>query len=257
MESFSIGRAFSRTGSLISASLGSVGLFVVIVQLVSGVINYGLRSQMAGMMAASQASRDPAVKLAMFGSGWYWALMATSLVLGSIVFSGAISGMIKVGNGESTSVGDCFAMGVKKFLPVLGLLVLWILGIYAGFILLLVPGCILVAMWSVAMPALLAEDTGVIGAFGRSRALTKGSRWQIFLLLLIVVLLLYGALGVMMALIGVPLSGFAVAVYSNLPLQAGMVVFGAAFALVLDALLVAIYQELVELKGGKLSDVFA
>jgi hypothetical protein len=44
----------------------------------------------------------------------------------------------------------------------------------------LVPGVILYVMWAVASPVLVAERTGVVGAFGRSRFLTRGARWKVF-----------------------------------------------------------------------------
>jgi uncharacterized membrane protein len=54
--------------------------------------------------------------------------------------------------------------------------------------------------WCVAAPALVEERGGVFASLGRSRALTKGSRWKIFALLLIFVLallLFQGAVGLL------------------------------------------------------------
>src|SRR3546814_8344703 len=58
----------------------------------------------------------------------------------------------------------------------------------------------LFCMWAVVAPALVEERTGVFGAFGRSRELTKGARWKVFgleLILLVamwIVTLMFGLL---------------------------------------------------------------
>lgn len=56
---------------------------------------------------------------------------------------------------------------------------LQILGVAAGWLILVVPGVIWAVMWSVSLQAYVVERTGPIAAFGRSRALTKGSRWRV------------------------------------------------------------------------------
>jgi ABC-type Fe3+ transport system permease subunit len=44
-------------------------------------------------------------------------------------------------------------------------------------------------MWWVYVPAIVVEGKGIIGAFGRSRELTRGRRWHLLGLLVIVVIL--------------------------------------------------------------------
>jgi uncharacterized membrane protein len=46
-------------------------------------------------------------------------------------------------------------------------------------------------MWAVITPVLVIERTGVIDAFGRSRFLTKGARWRIFGLFLILIVIFW------------------------------------------------------------------
>lgn len=40
--------------------------------------------------------------------------------------------------------------------------------------------------WCVAVPSLVADRTGVFGAFSRSAELTRGNRWRIFALFVVV-----------------------------------------------------------------------
>ncbi|MEM8936566.1 MAG: hypothetical protein AAGC77_09185 [Pseudomonadota bacterium] len=126
----------------------------------------------------------------------------TNLFGGAIVFAwivGAVAGYILQGaiihgavvdfNGARASLGDCLSTGLKHFLPLVGIAILMTLGIAAGMLLLIIPGIILAIMWAVAIPAQVIENMGVLKSFGRSRELTKGSRWKIFGLFVIYIIL--------------------------------------------------------------------
>ncbi|HEX7822039.1 MAG TPA: hypothetical protein VF463_15630 [Sphingobium sp.] len=112
-------------------------------------------------------------------------------LLCSMLAQGAIiRASLAYAGGERASFGECIAVGLTKLLPLIGLSILLMLGIMAGFLLLFIPGVILLIMWSVAAPALVAEPVGILGAFGRSRYLTKGARWKIFGMLILMFVLL-------------------------------------------------------------------
>jgi hypothetical protein len=68
--------------------------------------------------------------------------------------------------------------------PVLGQLILVGIvagiGILIGFLLIIVPGLILITIWSVAAPVVVLERPGVFAALGRSRELVRGNGWQVF-----------------------------------------------------------------------------
>ena len=68
--------------------------------------------------------------------------------------------------------------------PVLGQLILVGIvagiGILIGFVLIIVPGLILITIWSVAAPVVVLERPGVFAALGRSRELVRGNGWQVF-----------------------------------------------------------------------------
>jgi hypothetical protein len=69
--------------------------------------------------------------------------------------------------------------------PVLGQLLLVgivaAIGIVIGFVLVIVPGLILITIWSVAAPVVVLErPAGVFAALARSRELVRGNGWQVF-----------------------------------------------------------------------------
>ncbi len=87
---------------------------------------------------------------------------------------------------QPVTLGDMIKVAARKFWPILGLGILAALGIAVGSVLLIVPGVILALAWCVALPVMVIEDRGIIDSFKRSAELTRGKRWAIFLLFLIV-----------------------------------------------------------------------
>ena len=65
-------------------------------------------------------------------------------------------------------------------MPLLGLGIVAGIAIGIGFLLLIVPGLILMTIWSVAAPVLVLERAGVFASLGRSRELVRGNGWQVF-----------------------------------------------------------------------------
>jgi hypothetical protein len=63
------------------------------------------------------------------------------------------------------------------------------IGIVIGFILVIIPGLILITVWSVAAPVVVLERPGGLGALRRSRELVKGNGWNVFAVILLLVIL--------------------------------------------------------------------
>lgn len=82
--------------------------------------------------------------------------------------------------------------------------ILFGIGVGIGLVLLIVPGLILLTLWSVGAPAIVAEGAGPIAAFGRSWRLVRGDAWSVFGTL-VVVLLIVIAIGVVLGVIATPI----------------------------------------------------
>jgi hypothetical protein len=99
------------------------------------------------------------------------------------------------------SVGELFSHAT----PYLGTLIL--AGILAGiaiaigFVLIIVPGLILLTIWAVISPSIVVEDKGVFEAFGRSRELVRGHGWQVFGAIVLAFLIIV-VVGIVASLIG-------------------------------------------------------
>jgi hypothetical protein len=77
--------------------------------------------------------------------------------------------------------------------PVLGQLILVGLvasvAIVVGLFALIVPGLILVTIWSVFVPVIVLERPPGLGSLGRSRELVRGNGWQVFAVLFVLFVL--------------------------------------------------------------------
>jgi len=129
--------------------------------------------------------------------------------------------------------------------PVLGQLIL--VGILAsivivlGFIL-IVPGLVLLTIWSVFVPVIVLERPPGLGSLTRSRELVRGSGWQVFGVLLILFVLI-GVLAVVLAVVAAS-AGTAVGIVVR-------VVFG-VLTQPLGALAAAVlYFELLRARGER------
>jgi hypothetical protein len=81
---------------------------------------------------------------------------------------------------------------LRAAMPVLGQLILVGIiagiGIVIGFVLIIVPGLILLTIWSVAAPVVVLERAGAVRALGRSRELVRGNGWPVFGVIVVLVI---------------------------------------------------------------------
>lgn len=104
----------------------------------------------------------------------FWAL--------SILYQGMVVKLVQdVRDGQRDhSVRDLVASVSPVFWPLLGVSLLFGLGVALGFVLFIIPGLILITIWSVVAPVTVLERPGVFAAFGRSRQLVRGNGWAVF-----------------------------------------------------------------------------
>jgi hypothetical protein len=119
-----------------------------------------------------------------------------------------------------------------------GLSILSTLGLILGFILLIVPGIILMVRWSAASGYLIGGREGIIDALGASWRATEGKSWPIFgagLVLLVILIVAGGAIGAMGGIIDIPAVIGVISAAAEAFGSAVMVAFGVAiYALVRD-----------------------
>jgi hypothetical protein len=112
----------------------------------------------------------------------FWAL--------SILYQGMVVKLVQdVQDGRRDhTVGELLQSVEPVFWPLVAVSILFGIGIGIGFVLLIVPGLILLTIWSVVAPVTVLERPGVFAAFGRSRELVRGNGWNVFGVIVLVFL---------------------------------------------------------------------
>ena len=104
-------------------------------------------------------------------------------------------------------LGQTYRAAVPFILPVAGASILAAIGIAIGFVLLIVPGLILLTFWCLIVPCIVIGGAGVFASFGQSMRTVRGYAWNVFGTL-ILVFLIYIALGIVVGLVLVFLPHF-------------------------------------------------
>ena len=110
----------------------------------------------------------------------FWAL--------SVLYQGMVVKLLQdVQDGRRDhSVRELVRSVEPVFWRLLGVSLLYGIGVGIGFILLIVPGLILTVIWAVVAPVMVLERPGVFAAFGRSRELVRGNGWSVFAVIIVV-----------------------------------------------------------------------
>jgi MFS family permease len=180
---FRVGQVFSRTSAVLSRNF----LTFFVVTLVAGLPRL-LWADETNVATAGSFGR-------LFGG------LFLSLVLGTLAQAIVLYGAFQDMRGRPVNLGDCLRVGLNRFFAIIGLAICMSIGLMVGFLLLFVPGVILAVMWFVATPACVVERLGPLSSMGRSSELTKGHRWKIFGMILLVVIGGAIASGIILALL--------------------------------------------------------
>lgn len=111
-------------------------------------------------------------------------LICWSLITGAITY-----GVVQEMRGRPFGLQEALAISLRRLLPLIGVALCFVLVVGLGLMALVVPGIIVMCMYYVAWPACLVERRGVFDALSRSAALTRGYRWPIFGIALLLVIL--------------------------------------------------------------------
>jgi hypothetical protein len=128
-----------------------------------------------------------------------------SLVL-AMIYTGAVVQLVRdVQDGQLDSTpGQLISSVIPVLLPLFFVSLIAGLLIGVGMILFLAPGFYLATIFAVVGPVTVIEKPGVFAALSRSQALVKGSGWQVFGIIALVIALSFVAAAIT-AIIGVPL----------------------------------------------------
>jgi hypothetical protein len=183
LRPLSTGELLDRTFSLYRSHFG---LFVGIFALPYLVV---LAFRLVGLVFQSQT---PQISNILMNLVWSMGALFLILIVSAASQAAAVVAVSNLHLDRPASVMDSFST-VKGEIPgVIGVSLLVGMASGVAFFAFIVPGVLLLIMWSLAVPAKVLEHRGVTDAMSRSMELTKGSRGRIFVIGLLILVLSIG-----------------------------------------------------------------
>jgi hypothetical protein len=113
-------------------------------------------------------------------------LLCGGYILGLIAAGAFVYGVFEQLRGHPAGLGACLRVGLSRLLPVVVVGILAGIATLLGFVLLVIPGIVIMCMYWLAVPVAVVERRG-LGSLGRSAQLTDGNKGAIFGILLVLV----------------------------------------------------------------------
>jgi hypothetical protein len=185
LRPMTLGEVLDRTFKLYRSNFWLFAGIIALPFLVLLLINIGISSLAPGVKGVAAGTvPSPGLAFSMIGGGLTFGLLYLFLLgaaQAATVF--AVSDLFL---GRPTGLRDCYRRVGAKALRVILILILTGLIVGVGFVLLIIPGIILLCRTAVAVPASMLEDSKSIRSIERSMELTKGYSGQVFVIFLMV-----------------------------------------------------------------------
>ena len=120
--------------------------------------------------------------LGWIGNAAFWVATVVAAVVSTLVAAGAYADVAPDWRGAAR-------FGLQNIWPILAATIVFGVTMVVGFIVLIVPGIILLISFGFYDAALMIERTGPMQSLGRSWRLVSGERWRIFLAVLVFVII--------------------------------------------------------------------
>lgn len=252
---FDIGRVIQQTFGVLGRNIVTFSILGLILSgIPTGIIAFvqfgWMKTALPGIQSGNFSFSPGLIGPSLFGG--LAAIITTAILQGALIYA-TVTDL----SGEKPDVGASLANGLRNFLGLIVVSILFALAVGFGLILLIVPGVILACMWCVAAPSLVADRTGIFASFSRSSELTSGNRWQIFGLGVIIgVVLWFLGLIFNMAIgvgnIGMSADPMAMVERMTSPLAIVLLVIRQTIGAVLGATLISVmYVELRRAREGE------
>jgi hypothetical protein len=171
-SNFRVGRVFDRTLSLYMSNYFSFTLVTLVASL----------PMLLFINPADSNSSEPltgsSVTFVLLGVFLWFVLRLLSQ---AILVYGAFQSM----RGKSVNLFESLNLTTHKLFPLIGITAVSVIGVIIGSMLLIIPGMMLYAAWFVGVPVCMVERLGSWQCLERSAELTRGHRWAIFGIILL------------------------------------------------------------------------
>lgn len=187
----SVGEIITQAFSLYSSNFILFFTPFLVAGLITGTFSLAVNYYLP--LPAPPAPEAPFEEIIAWLPGFIATLIAVALLTGIIswIISRVVEGTVVkctsdlLEKGES-SLSEGLGFTVSKLFSLLGAGIVTGILIAIGFVCLIIPGIILLIMFSLVVPAIIIEEKGVFESLGRSRRLVSRRWGKTFVLLLIV-----------------------------------------------------------------------
>ena len=201
-RSYDMGRVFNRAFGTFSTRFVPLAVFGLILTLLPQVLILIAAFVIAGTSAVGLSSNI------MAGGSIFLIFVILGIYLLQAVLLPNTVAVFARDNARNSSakISDSFRYTFFLVLPLIGQAILIAICFMIGYLFIIIPGIIILVGWYLASPCLLFERTGAFESLGRAWTITKGMKWWIFLLFIILgiffIILFSIQMGLMIALMG-------------------------------------------------------
>jgi hypothetical protein len=254
MNDFRIGAVLSDSFSVMRRNIPAFLIIIILLQLIPGLAAFNL------LPVSDKEFTSP------FTSVSYYLRILINLLILAAGMTGVTLASDQALRTRKVALAQVLAESLRHTPIVFVIMVLSFVAIYAGIILLIVPGLILAVFWLFVIPAVVLEAGNPFACFGRSIQIGKGYRWQVFgLLLIMFVLILVVSLVAWLSVYGLTFNpavmrARALAATSSITVSTFVSQFLSHVALAVTTIVTAVaYLHLKRAKDGdaRIADVFS
>jgi hypothetical protein len=196
----SVGRVLDSGFRLFAASLKPVLLLLVITAIINVIMQYAM---FQAMMPVQQFATEE--EIAQHMAAVMPQILGTSVIIwlvSIILYNAILSRVGAVANGDSSDLYDSLVTGIRKAIPVFVAAFLYALAISIGFVLLIIPGLILMVTMLFFQVLIVVDDEGIIASLKRSHNLVWGNYWRTTAVILIPFFIIYALIMVVAIIAG-------------------------------------------------------
>ena len=169
---FSFGNVFSDSFSVLGRNFGKFFLLAVL---------FTIPAQLYSQFVAQPAMASGGFNIHIILS------ILVGLLMNGILTVSLVYGTVRDLQGRPADFAALLTRGLQQVGPAILVIIVAAIVIAVGLVLLVVPGIIAAVVLWVTLPAAVIERPGVMASLSRSAALTKGHRWEIFGILVVLV----------------------------------------------------------------------
>ncbi len=120
-------------------------------------------------------------------------IAAIATIILDLYLTGALVKVVKEveedGSAPVSTVGALIGSVTPKLFPLFIMGIIVAVCTYVGLVFLIIPGLFIALVWSVCVPAMMVEDSGIFDSLGRSYNITDGNRWRMIGLAVVLVII--------------------------------------------------------------------